>query len=68
MKSATDQRLARVMNGAIILLASLLTFLDERFGWVVLFMGMSLIFSGSFDYCGFEKIFRGFRLWRNSAK
>ena len=53
------ERKARVFNGLIVLAASLLTLLvDDRFIWLVLFMGASLIFSGAADYCGFAAILR----------
>ncbi len=52
------ERKARILNGMIVLIASLLTLLDERFIWIVLFMGVSLIFSGVADYCGFALILK----------
>lgn len=52
-------RKARIANGLIVLVSSLLALaVDPRFTWIVLFMGASLVFSGTADYCGFEKIFR----------
>ena len=53
------ERKARIANGLLILLGSLLAwFVDERFVWIALFMGASLIFSGATDFCGFAVIFK----------
>ena len=55
------ERKARILNGLIIVVACLLTVLiDDRFIWLVLLMGASLIFSGIADYCGFAAILRRF--------
>lgn len=61
MNELSDARIARILNGTIVVAASLLTLYDARFGWLILFMGASLIFSGAADYCGFEKIFKRLR-------
>jgi hypothetical protein len=51
------ERKARVLNGSIVVVACLLTLLfDDRFAWLALFMGASLIFSGVTDFCGFAVI------------
>jgi hypothetical protein len=53
------ERKARIANGLLVLVSSLLAcFVDQRFAWVTLFMGASLIFSGAADYCGFAVIFQ----------
>jgi hypothetical protein len=53
------ERKTRIANGLLVLASSLATCLvDLRFGWIVLFMGVSLIFSGATGYCGFAVIFR----------
>jgi hypothetical protein len=53
------ERKARIANGLLVLVSSLLAcFVDERFAWVTLFMGASLIFSGASDFCGFAVIFK----------
>jgi hypothetical protein len=53
------ERKARIANGLLVLVSSLLAcFVDQRFGWITLFMGASLIFSGAVDYCGFAVIFK----------
>ena len=53
------ERKARIANGLLVLISSLLTLaVDARFGWIVLFMGISLIFSGVTGFCGFAVIFR----------
>ncbi len=54
----STQRKARISNGLIVLVAGLLAiFWDLRFAWVVVFMGVSLIFSGVTNFCGFAVIF-----------
>ena len=54
----STERKARISNGLIVLAAALLTiFWDQRVGWVVAFMGASLIFSGLTNFCGFAVIF-----------
>ena len=60
----SNERIARILNGSIVLAASLLSFVDPRFAWLVLFMGASLIFSGASDFCGFKIILDRFRLAR----
>lgn len=56
--SMSSERKARISNGLIILVASLLAILlDARFIWIVVFMGASLIFSGVTNFCGFAVIF-----------
>ena len=56
------ERKARILNGMIVVIACLLTVtIDERFIWLVLFMGASLVFSGVADYCGFAVILRRFQ-------
>ncbi|WP_437193769.1 rhodanese-like domain-containing protein [Planctomicrobium sp. SH527] len=51
------ERHARVLNGAIVLVAALLTyFVDPRFLWVSAFMGAGLMFSGFSGYCGWARI------------
>lgn len=52
----TNERIARILNGSIVLVASLLSVVEPRFAWLVLFMGASLIFSGASDFCGFKII------------
>ncbi len=55
------ERKARILNGMIVVIASLLTLLiDDRFIWLVLLMGASLIFSGVADYCGWAAMLRRF--------
>jgi hypothetical protein len=55
----SSERKARIANGLIVLASSLLTlWVDSRLGWIVLFMGVSLIFSGLTGFCGFSAIFR----------
>lgn len=55
----SPERKARIANGLLVLISSVLTlFVDARFGWIVLFMGISLIFSGATGFCGFSVIFR----------
>jgi hypothetical protein len=55
----TEERKARIANGLIVLVSGLLAcFVDPRFGWISLFMGASLIFSGSTGFCGFAVLFR----------
>ena len=52
-------RKARIANGLLVLVSSLLAcFVDVRFAWITLFMGASLIFSGTTDFCGFAVIFQ----------
>ncbi|MGI9474564.1 MAG: YgaP-like transmembrane domain [Rubripirellula sp.] len=52
-------RKARIANGFLVLASSLLALtVDLRFGWLAVFMGISLIFSGATDFCGFAVIFR----------
>ena len=51
-------RMALVANGLLVLLSSLLAIaVDTRFGWLTIFMGVSLIFSGATGYCGWAQIF-----------
>ena len=53
------ERKARIANGLLVLVSSLLIcFVDERFARVTLLMGASLIFSGMTDFCGFAVIFK----------
>lgn len=53
------ERKARIANGLLVLASSCLAFsLDDRFIWITLFMGFSLIFSGTTGFCGFAVIFR----------
>jgi hypothetical protein len=55
----SPERKARIANGLLVLISSLLACLvDGRFGYITLFMGASLIFSGTADFCGFAVIFR----------
>ena len=54
----SNERIARILNGSIVLAASLLSFVDPRFAWLIWFMGASLIFSGVTNFCGFAVIFR----------
>ena len=55
------ERKALILNGMIVVIACLLTALvDDRFIWLVFFMGASLIFSGVADYCGWAVILRCF--------
>lgn len=52
-------RKARIANGLLVLASSLLAMtVDIRFGWLAVFMGVSLIFSGTTDFCGFAIIFK----------
>jgi hypothetical protein len=52
------ERKARIANGLLVLLSSVLACtVDQRFAWFTLFMGASLIFSGTTGYCGWAKIF-----------
>ena len=52
-------RKARIANGLLVLSSSLLGYLaDPRFVWITLFMGASLIFSGTTGYCGWARIFQ----------
>lgn len=56
----STERKARLSNGLIILVAAILAlFWDQRAGWIVVFMGASLIFSGVTNFCGFAMIFDG---------
>ncbi len=57
----SNQRIARILNGLLVLVFALLAFFDLRFQWLVLFMGCSLIFSGVADYCGFAVILEKLR-------
>ncbi len=58
----SDDRKARIANGLLVLVSSLLACLvDVRFAWLALFMGASLIFSGVTDFCGFAVIFKRLR-------
>lgn len=53
------ERKARIANGALVLASSVLAMtVDQRFVWITLLMGVSLIFSGAVDFCGFAVIFR----------
>jgi hypothetical protein len=52
----SNRRLAQILNGSIVLAASLMTCVEPRWIWIILFMGASLIFSGTFDFCGFQVI------------
>ncbi len=55
----SPERKARIANGLLVLVSSLLAcFVDVRFGWMTLFMGASLIFSGTTGFCGFAVIFK----------
>lgn len=52
-------KIALVCNGAILIVSALLAlFYKPGFIWLTGFMGLSLIFSGWGDYCGFEVICR----------
>ncbi|MAI33052.1 MAG: hypothetical protein CBE00_06835 [Planctomycetaceae bacterium TMED240] len=52
-------KIALVCNGAILIVSALLAlFYQPVFVWLTGFMGVSLIFSGWADYCGFAVIFR----------
>lgn len=54
------ERKAKIANGLLVLISSgLACWFDERFAWITLFMGASLIFSGVTDFCGFAVILRG---------
>lgn len=54
----SGERKARIANGLIVLISSLLAmFVDQRFAWITLFMGGSLIFSGTVNFCGWIVIF-----------
>ncbi len=61
------ERQARISNGMIIVVASALTIWDDRFVWLILFMGASLIFSGISDFCGFAVIFKRLSANRGDA-
>ena len=53
------ERQARIANGLLVLVSGLLAlFVDVRFAWITLWMGVSLIFSGASGFCGFAVIFR----------
>lgn len=55
----SPERKARVANGLLVLISSLLACgYDMRFAWISLFMGASLIYSGTTGFCGFAVIFR----------
>lgn len=55
----TVDRKALIANGMLVLGSSTLAItVDERFGWIVAFMGASLIFSGASNFCGFAIIFK----------
>jgi hypothetical protein len=52
-------RKAKIANGMLVLVTGWLACtVDERFAWLTLFMGGSLIFSGVTGYCGWAKIFQ----------
>lgn len=55
-QSVSNDRIARILNGLLVVTFSLLAIWDFRVIWLVLFMGCSLIFSGAANYCGFAKI------------
>lgn len=50
----SHERIARIANGAIVLAAGLATMFDPRFVWLVLLMGIGLVFSGAANFCGFK--------------
>lgn len=52
-------QIALVCNGAILIVSALLALFCLRvFDWLTGFIGLSLIFSGWTDYCGFAVICR----------
>lgn len=59
------ERIALILNGAIVLTTSLLTLLDERFVWLVLLMGGSLVYSGVSGFCGWKVILAKLQLVQN---
>ena len=64
----TNQRVAFFLNGLLVATFSLATLADPRFVWLVILMGVSLIFSGTANFCGFAIMFDRFRQWRRLGK
>jgi hypothetical protein len=64
----TTERFARILNGSIVLTASLLSLVEPRLSSLVLFMGASLIFSGVSGFCGFKVILDRIRSARGKVE
>ena len=65
--SVSSERIARFLNGSIVLVASLLCVVEPRFIWLVLFMGASLIYSGASGFCGFKTLLDRIRSVRDPS-
>ena len=52
----SHERIARIANGALVVVASLAAIIDRRCIWLVVLMGVSLGFSGLVNFCGFKVI------------